>query len=258
MTEPEQSSPRIQAQIKELRRHVRRVKIAFCVFLCVIVDVLFVSAATGFDRGTMLWNSVSLGYRTPGRIGTMWASIYETPEGVRIVSDGGPDYDALAAAHSPFPPETWEHVAYVVASEPSGGGRAGGFFTPWSRPKHYIINVVSLHEGSDPDEAKWRDLYLEWVPGHDPAIAHIWGPHAQKLRKGSHVETNIVWPLLINELVVIGVSIWCGSVLVRKPLRSMRLLRRWDSRGCPECRYDLGEMRALGCPECGWGRGEDG
>lgn len=252
MTEPEHSSPRIQAQIRELRRHVRRVKVAFCVVLCVTVDVLFVSAATGFDRGTMLWGLAALG-STNGRLGTMWASIYQTSEGVRIVSDGGPDYDALAAAHSPFPPATWEHVAYVIGSEPWAGGRAGGFFTPWSRTKRYVIRVIS-HEESDSDDAKWRDLYLDWVPGHETGYEHVWGPHAEKLRKGSHVERSIVWPLLINELVVIGLSIWCGSVLVRRPIRSMRLLKRWDSRGCPECRYDLGEMRSLGCPECGWGR----
>lgn len=257
MTEPEHSSPRIQAQIKELRRHVRRVKIAFCVFLCVIVDVLFVSAATGFDWDTMLWSARSIG-ATRGYSRYTVAYIYMTPDGIRIVQDGSADYNALASMHSPYPPATWEEIAFVSSSEPWGWSRSGGFFTPWFNTKRYSIKVYGFVEETVPDEAKWRDLYLDWLSGHEPGYEHVYGPYAEKLRKGSHVETRIVWPLLINELVVIGVSIWCGSVLMRKPIRSMRLLKRWDRRGCPACGYDLGEMRSHGCPECGWGRGVDG
>jgi hypothetical protein len=251
---PDNAESVIREDLERIRKRKRASIIAWLVLLVLFLDLLVVRS---FDFGLRDRTFVNA-FRSMGRTVSftgMTAYFYQTPEGIRIVSEVGHDRDAIEEKLNPFPPPDWEHLATAYPSPPYFRPDGYGLITPWRRQRDYRLGVVSSDGSELLTDPKWRELYCDWLATGVGWKSPDLDEYVAGMRKGDHVESSFSMLLFLHDLIFMAAACASAAVIcVGMMTRTSRSARRINRGHCPHCAYDLLSDFSRGCPECGWGR----
>lgn len=244
----------IQAELDTIRVWSARAKIARTLLTICIIDVLLVGCSNFDVRGGSVVH-MFLGVFGPHYCASSELTrYYQTPEGVRIVSDYSEERERIESECGAFPPPDWKDFAWIASPHPRHHSPVGaGIITPFVRTLEYRFLAADSVTGAVLPETSWRDMYCDWL-----ALEYANSPEAiafaAELRKGDHRRSRLSWPLLAHDIAVLCVAGWSIITFTSAPARARRKSRRIRRGLCPYCSYDLLSDFSRGCSECGWGR----
>lgn len=251
---PADSESIIREDLERIRNRKRASSIACWVLLVLFVDFLVMRSIDFGVRDRTFVN----GFQNMGRTVSftrMTAHFYQTPEGVRIVSELGHDREAIEAQFNPFPPGDWTPIATADAFPPYFHPDGHGWITPARRVRDYRLIVMSPDGSKLLTDPKWREMYCDWLATGVAWKSPCLDEYVAGLRKGDHVETSGSALLLLHDFAFLTSGCMCaGATLVGMMTRTPRSARRIRRGHCPHCSYDLLSDFSRGCPECGWGK----
>ncbi len=244
----------IQQDLERIRKRKRASSIAWWVLLALCLDFLVVRGIDYGVRDRTFVNELGSMGRTVSFTGKT-AYFYQTPEGIRIVSELGHDRDAIEKQFNPFPPPDWQPLATAYPFPPYFHADGYGLITPARRHREYRLIVMSPDGNELLTEPKWREMFCDWLATGVAWKSPYLDEYVAGMRKSDHLETSGSALLMLHDFAFLtSALISAGAILIGATTRASRSARRINRGHCPRCSYDLLADFSRGCPECGWGK----
>lgn len=181
---------------------------------------------------------------------------FDSPNATNPWQQTTPSLDRLVNHFGTKPPPQWKKRATVWFSNPHLQPIGFGLLLPAVRQGVFEVNVVP-EKGvtlTSEETSEIRRMFCDWLATESEWASPVTAAYAKELRTGDHTVRQIIWPLLLHDIVVVCAIAWSSWTMLLVPPVLVRRRNRLANGRCPGCDYDLLGKFESGCSECCWGR----